>query len=344
MSDMPEAGRRPKQYSQTHRVFELLHRLQARRSLTQRESLAEDLGVTDRQLRRDLAVLEETGYDLEQGSIEGRAAVRLLSAPLTAIPLTRRERYTLVAARRLFEVLRGTPFHEDMESVFHKVAATLSVADQAQLGHDRQRFLYLPSGGQKDYHSRDDLVDALLTGVLRRQPVACRYRPPGGRELSGTLEAYSVVVYRQGLYVVGRLVRKADPEPSIKVYAVERFSRPERLRGQAFEVPADYCVDNYFAGAFGIFMGGEAQPVVLRFQPRVVALAMARDWHASQRFRRQPDGTADLHLTVPLTPELVQWVVGWGPTIQVIAPDALRQQVHREHQQAAAQYGSAEGT
>jgi len=42
-----------------------------------------------------------------------------MEASYSGVPVTRRERYTLQAARRVFDVLRGTSFHEDAVSVLN---------------------------------------------------------------------------------------------------------------------------------------------------------------------------------------------------------------------------------
>ena len=53
--------------------------------------------------------------------IDGRPGARLVERSYSSVPITRRERYTLLAVRSVFDVLRGTPLHDDVESVLSKL-------------------------------------------------------------------------------------------------------------------------------------------------------------------------------------------------------------------------------
>jgi DNA-binding transcriptional ArsR family regulator len=95
----------------------MLDRLRGRRRGVLIADLASEFEVTQRQVRNDLVALEEAGYTLEYGRQENRSTVILVEASSRAVPLTRRERYTLLAVRSMFDVLRDTPFYEDVASV-----------------------------------------------------------------------------------------------------------------------------------------------------------------------------------------------------------------------------------
>src|SRR5688572_20598588 len=105
---MAKLGRRQGKYRQATRVLQLVDFLRARRYGATLVELAEEMGVTDRQVRRDLEVLEEAGYEPELSLTgDGRTRVRLPSAQGRAVPLSVRERYGLLAVRRVFDVLQG---------------------------------------------------------------------------------------------------------------------------------------------------------------------------------------------------------------------------------------------
>lgn len=337
------AGRKPGSHSQTARVLRLLDRLTGRRAGVALRDLAEGLEVTERQIRRDLAALEAAGHDVEIGPRDGRATARLLSASARAVSVTRRERYTLLSVRRVFDVLRGTPFFEDVESLYDKLTQSMSADDRAELTQFGERFAYVPDGGTKPYKGKDEVLDALQTGVLNRRLVRYGYRAPAGKRHGGVLAPYAIVLYRNGLYAVGlRLGDEAPaslpvPLPSTRpfVYAIERFTEAELLKGQRFEVPPDIRLADLFQGAFGIFFNGDPQRVVIDFSAKLADWVKARVWHSTQRVTARPGGGVRLEMKIANTTEVVPWVLSFGPHARVVEPAALADQVRAEHRAAA---------
>lgn len=83
--------------------------------------MARVLGCSPRTVRRYLADLVDADLRVELCLIANRAAARLTDTSYLTIAITRRERYTLLAVRGLFDVLAGTPLAEDVTSVLTKL-------------------------------------------------------------------------------------------------------------------------------------------------------------------------------------------------------------------------------
>ncbi len=325
-------GRRAGAYAQTERVLALLARLQARRSPVRLDALADDLGISVKQLRRDLVVLAAAGHHSALLRLEGRSAVQLVRGKSESITLTLRERFALLAMRDVFAALEGTPLAEDAHAIFNKVAATLADDSALDLQRLGPRFLYIPDGGIKSYAEHADVVDELLTGALRRQSLDATYQPAHGKPLTGTLEPWAVALYRNGLYVVGRWDRDDAP----RVFAVERFTAATRRRKTTFDVPADFSLATFFGGALGIFAGGVPEKIVVEFSKHVATIVTSRRWHPTQRTKVLRAGGVRMELDAPVTPDVVSWLVGWGAMVKVCEPTTLAQAVVAEHRAAMA--------
>src|SRR5216110_1472495 len=94
------------------------------------DDLASHCGVTTRTIRRDLQALEEAGFPLfdDKARDDGKTrwlvngqAFKGLSAGLTVSELC-----ALYFSRTLLESLSGTPFRDDVESAFEKLASVLT--------------------------------------------------------------------------------------------------------------------------------------------------------------------------------------------------------------------------
>lgn len=341
---MSVPGRKAGSHSQTARALRLLDRLAGRRTGLPLRDLADELGVTERQLRRDLRALEEAGHDVEVYRRDGRAAVRLVSASGRSMFVTRRERYTLLSIRRVFDVLRGTPFYEDVESLYDKLADGFTAEERAELARFGDRFAYVPDGGIKRYAGKEEVLDALQTGVLNHRLVRYGYRAATGKRSGGVLAPFAIVLYRNGLYAVGQRVGAdvpaalPSPLPGVRpfVYAVERFATAEVVSGHRFAVPPDVRLADLFEGAFGIFFNGEHVRVVVEFSAQVADLVKARVWHPSQRLTRRPGGGVRLELRVVNTTEVIPWVMSFGPHARITEPADLAARVRAEHLAAIA--------
>lgn len=68
-----------------------------------------EIGVSERTVRRDLAELQDAGFDIEVTRRDGRVIATLIDErTATPIAITKRERFSLLAVRRVFDVLQGS--------------------------------------------------------------------------------------------------------------------------------------------------------------------------------------------------------------------------------------------
>jgi hypothetical protein len=70
--------------------------------------------------------------------------------------------------------------------------------------------------------------------------------------------------------------------------------------------------------------------------PETTALLRARRLNLGERFHPRKDGMALLTMRVRGIDELTNWVLGFGPHVQVLRPAALRERVARDLRAASA--------
>jgi predicted DNA-binding transcriptional regulator YafY len=154
-----------------------------------------------------------------------------------------------------------------------------------------------------------------------------------------------MVLYKHGLYVIGcKLAQARDPirdDARIAVYAVERFTDAEAVRGAAFVPPAKFRVADVLNGAFGIHVGSTDAPphrVMIEFSAERAAFVRARIWHPAQRVEAGASGTVRLAFPCANLTPVVSWVLEWGPHARALEPPALVAQVIAELDAARAGY------
>jgi predicted DNA-binding transcriptional regulator YafY len=321
---------------QVARALRVLDRLRGFKHGRWVSEVADELGISERTARRDLAELQDAGIDIE---IEKRA--NRVYASLTAernyspVSITKRERFTLLAIRRVFDVFKGTPFLDDIESVLNKLEQRMTEKERAEHAALGEQFVYMPDHGTKSYEGKEDVIDALQSGIILRRVVKYRYADARGRTRAGYLAPFRMAMYRHGLYAIGAQLKQPGDDvraTPLGVFAVERFAEAEHLKGYEFQIPDDRRLRDMLEGAFGPHLGETNAPhdVVVEFSAEKAPLVSTRIWHPSQRVTKQPNGAIRIAFAAPNLAPVVSWVLEWGPHARAIAPTQLVEQVRRE--------------
>jgi predicted DNA-binding transcriptional regulator YafY len=315
--------------------------------------LARAVGVTPRSMRR---YLKEVSSELDLSPVPTRAGGplrwRVRSGDLPRkIELRRTQAYAILAARRLFEPMKGSTLFAEIEMATERLLALAQRPGrgpnaglaEAKLEH---RFLYLPVA-PKDYSTKTEELDDLFQAVADLRPLKCRYRSGGreGDELNKAaaeetivIHPYAMVLYKDAIYCVGLHTGKGE----IRTFLLDRMRDTESSALERFELPPDFRVDDYFQGGFGIWRGRDKIKVVIDFDASVAELVRTRRVHESQKLATLPDGTVRLTMIVGNLTELSSWVLGWGKRARVVEPEALANEVRLELSQALSKYDLAE--
>jgi proteasome accessory factor B len=113
----------------------------------------------------------------------------------------------------------------------------------------------------------------------------------------------------------------------VRTFALPRIRGVDRT-GAKFRRPADFSLAKILEGSFAVFEGGRAARVRLRFTGVAARLVGERVWHASQQLVRDKKGLV-LEMKVGLSPDLRQWILGWGGEVEVLEPADLRRELAR---------------
>lgn len=339
----PTGRGRPKGSFTQHRRLDQLKLLleQHPKGLTLNE-IAAQLDLTTRSVRR---YLEEAAkeYELERlpdkGS-HGALRWRVLPSELPRkVQLRRTQAYALLAARKVFEPMRGSTLFEEIDMAIKRLQAFAQRSGRgpnAGVSDARleERFLYLPVA-PKDYEKKTDELDDLFQAVADLRPLRCRYLSAHrNAEERIVIHPYALVLYKDAIYCVAYHTGRGD----IRTFALDRMRDTETEATKRFSLPKDFDVSDYFQGEFGIWRSETRHKVVIDFDPRVAELVRSRNVHASQKLQKLPHGGVRLTMTIGDLKELTSWILGWGCTAHVVEPAELAERVRKELEGALARY------
>ncbi len=311
------------------RQWRILKTIEAGRYTTAQD-LAEQHGVTERTIRRDIEALQEAGFPLYDDRVDGRKVWRLVEGYKQRLTqsFTLAELSALFFSKNLLSFLGGAPFAQDLESAFAKIREALPARSLPYLARIQDLFSARPDPW-KDYSKKQDVIVSLIDATLHQRQVEIAYFSFNSRRTKAyALDPYRLVYFHGGLYLYAR----AHEYGEVRTFAVERIQKIEVL-DQEFEVPADFNVSEYARGAFGI-AGGKPEAVELVFDAEMAGYIRERVWHESQRLEDRPDGSIVLRLHVAPGWELKSWIKGFLPHARVVQPASLREEISRDLEKA----------
>jgi predicted DNA-binding transcriptional regulator YafY len=227
--------------------------------------------------------------------------------------------------------LQGTVLHESAAQVWDKYLQKLPSDTRRALESVERKFFYVPFAA-KDYSHLEAELDTILRSVLKRERLEIDYRHPNGRRSKHRFDPYTIVLYRDALYLLGMSQRHKSP-----IYlAVDRIERVKRS-GERGVVPAGFSPRTLTAGVPGIWSGPEVA-VSLKLRGRAEEQIPERRIHPSQTFTPLRGGGTLMRMQVEGWQELAGRILSWGADVEVVEPKDLRDFVKRSVTAAAALY------
>ena len=322
------------QVRRASRLVEIERRLRKHpQGLTVRE-MADALGYSPRTIQRDLNVLEsELGAPLIDGT--GRRW-RILpgSTPIGAVRFSLQEARALLLAARLY-LKSAADRDPDGITALEKLADAVPNSVGVQVRAAVEELGERPR--DKAYIA---VLRTLTEAWAATRTVSIEYKSQGSptpkqTELDPYLIEPNQSAVASGTYVIGF----SSEHGEVRTFKVNRI-RSATITERSF-VPAEVdAIRAQIAQSWGgVVFGASAFEVVLEFAPEVVERVAESNWHDSQRLTHLAGGRLRFEVSVPSLLELTPWVRSWGPSVTVLGPAALREDVACGARQTAALYG-----
>ncbi|ABM62057.1 helix-turn-helix transcriptional regulator [Halorhodospira halophila] len=181
------------------------------------------------------------------------------------------------------------------------------------------------------------VYDRICQGLLEGRQLYVHYRPRSrGSELrSYRMHPLGLVMRDPVSYVVATLRDYTD----VRQMALHRFEAVELL-DDPIAPPAGFDLDAYIHEQRAFDLPDTNEPVALhlRISAGVAEHLTEAPLSEDQRIEACDDGWWSLRATVPLTAQLRWWLLGFGQAVQVLEPQALRDELAAELRAAADLY------
>ena len=272
-------------------------------------------GVTIRQIQRDLRSLEQAGVPLRSmraGKFVRWTIPREYRA-LSAVTVEQNEVLALHVLKGILGNFHNTRVSKDLERLVRKLErlapGTVFMADS---------IVSDVSPGRYATAIDDNVLQQIIVAIIDPHWDRVTYRSIH----AGQTKTY-VVSFCRLINHAGRLYVAAW-HPQYEAYitlAADRIEHVERASDVTDPLHV-FSESRYRSGRFGVY-DGKVQRIHLRVDANAADFFTSRIWHPSQEARLRRDGSVDLILTAPVSPELVTWIVGWADVLTVKSPKSL---------------------
>ena len=298
------------------------------------DELSAESRVTTRTIRRDLAALQEAGFPLyDDRADDGRTRWRFNGQALKGLSagLTLSEICALYFSRTLVETLAGTPFRDDVESAFEKLATALTPQLKKFLDQ-LPDIIAAKADPVRHYDAARPIIARLIDATLQHRQATLRYDSESSqRTKSYLLHPYRLAYAQGGLYLMAYVPEYRE----MRTFAVERM-RSVSLLEERF-TPKEDVTGDVFPHSLGVH-SGPPEHVEIRFAPAVAAYVRGRQWHPTQRIIDGPDGWVTMTLDVCVDRTLQSWILSFGGSARAASPSRLVREIARQVREAAAHY------
>jgi len=319
---------------QLSRQWQIIQRLISSRTGKSVSELAADLDCHARTVYRDLSALQDAGFPLYTEKLDGSNRWAMLEGAKHRIPvpLSLTELTALVFGRGMVPALKGTVFHDALESLFEKLKTTLP-PEMIRFLERVEQHVGISAEPHKTQPHLTEFIQVITGAISDRCCLTMDYYTMSRRKRTRrTVEPHKIWYFGGSFYLLGFCRLRGEE----RVFALDRIRKLETTE-ETFSQPAPENIDTRIRNTFGAFMGEEVT-VRIRFSPDIAGYIKEKTWHESQEIFEEQNGCILFTARVAGIEEIKHWILRWGAKAEVISPIELQEAVRREVEAMAGIY------
>jgi predicted DNA-binding transcriptional regulator YafY len=310
----------------TERFYRIDQLLQERRAVPVRAFL-DSLGVSLATFKRDLEYMRDrlnAPIEWDRESRGYRYIEAAKNAPRFQLPglwFNASEVFALLTMQQLLKGLEPGLLAPHIEPLLARLRKVLE-SDDHSVEEIERRIRIIPMAVRR---MSPQFFEVAATATLRRRRLAIEYFSRGTNEVTARdISPQRVVFYRGNWYLDAWCHLRND----IRSFAIDAIRSAKLLDAPAKTVP-DTELDEVLASGYGIFSGRRTTWAKIRFSPVAARWVSAEAWHPKQKGQFERDGSYVLEVPYSGPRELLMDVLRHGPDAEVLAPQALRDEIEK---------------
>lgn len=312
-----------------------IHQLLQNQEYPNTSKLIREFEVTKRTILRDIEYMRDQlrlplEFDVQRNGFHYTNPVD----HFPSLPMNEAEMFALFVAQKATEQYRGTPFEEPLQNAFRRLTGQLDQNVKFTLGSVDEALSFHPfAPGDADLEA----FELIRQGQMQKRVLKFWYRNHGAAtKQRREVRPYHVACIQNQWYLIGFDVGRQ----ALRTFALTRVTRPV-LTAKKFTMAKKFNAQEYLAGSFSVFKGGDDYEVVVEFDAWAADEVRGRRWHGSQELTELPKGMLRLRMRLNNIEEVEKWILSMGTHATVIQPTALRERLRKTGEAFARRYAEA---
>ena len=296
--------------------------------------IAEHFGISIRTVYRDLVALQEAGVPLAAEAGEGYSLVEGYHLP--PVMFTHEEASALFVGGEFVQRLTDASVKRHMASALLKIRAVLPEEKQEYVERLQQAtavFVRPSYDGHNGF--RDDVLAIMQDAVVHRQVLKMEYAATSNDAVTKRcVEPLCLIYYSDHWHLIAYCRLRQD----------FRDFRTDRIMhilptGEIFPSHQEFSLTKYLQDANKI---EDPQEVRVKFRPAVARRVRSRYFYGVAE-ESTGDGGIIITFLVPSLHVLADWLLSFGPEIEILHPPELRQLLLEHAHKLVDHYNSVSG-
>ncbi len=301
--------------SKYDRMLYILNLLRSRRNLNA-AMLAQECGVTERSIYRDIASLSEVNVPIYYDRGYKFASNNFLP-PLN---FTIEEYLTLKTALESSPLYKSGPGKKHIKSLRSKIEACLTPDVK------RDRALTPPTTRVDIRNTFSPTNFEKYSPLIERAIIECRVLKMSYDSLKSGLgerevDPYFLVFRERAFYFIGYCHNRND----MRTFRLDRIKFLE-ISENNFKIRPGIDPSDYFRDSWGVY-SGEPVEVEIIFSGAAARVVKSGQHHVGEEITTLDDGRVLYRVTVAGTEEIGRWLMGFGGEFEILSPEGLRREV-----------------
>lgn len=241
------------------------------------------------------------------------------------------ELHALLAMRKLLSSVQPGPMDQQRSPIVDRIHRLLDVV------HPGDDDISRPIRIVGIAHRQPGRYFQTVAGaIVQRRRLSIEYRSRRTGDTSARrVSPQRLVYYRDNWYLDAWCHLRDD----LRSFAVEEITRVQTTKVKARKI-SDKHLTRHFANSYGIFAGPAVHTAVLRFRNPCARWVAKEQWHPGQIGHWLDADHYELRLPYGNPTELVMDILRHGAFVEVISPNALREEIVRELRAVLAVYAA----
>lgn len=318
--------------SSVDRVFKLHQNLKAGDSVTIK-ALMEKFEVAKNTIKRDIEMMrDQLGapilYNHKTSSYQYDPQAPLFEMP--GMWFNASELYALATTQQLLNQVQPGLLQPHLQPLQDRINALID-SDEQGSNTMQQRVRILQKSARL---VEPDSFQIVAHTVLARKQLRFAYQANQQSQTnSRQVSPQRIVYYRDNWY----LDAWCHLRNQLRTFAIDKIQNSQLQQEPAIDI-SEQQLDKELSSGYGIFSGSQTQTAHLKFTAQRASWVAREQWHPQQQSHY--DQQQNYHLTIPYSDhtELLMDILKYGPDVQVVEPDELKQAVKEKLQQALKGY------